>query len=148
MISNCKYFICWHISLKIFKWDTIKIFLFIWNPIPFLSEIPWFLCPWGFSRQEYWNGLPCPPSGIKPNPGIKPKCFLHCRQSLYHLSHQGTPRILEWVTYPFSRANSWPRNQTGIFCTVSGLFISWAIQKALRIQTLEPFKLVFKFSSC
>ena len=21
------------------------------------------LCPWGFSRQEHWNGLPCPPLG-------------------------------------------------------------------------------------
>ena len=27
------------------------------------------LCPWGFSRQEYWNGLPCPPPGNLPNPG-------------------------------------------------------------------------------
>ena len=26
----------------------------------------------GFSRQEYWSGLPCPPSGDLPNPGIKP----------------------------------------------------------------------------
>ena len=26
----------------------------------------------GFSRQEYWNGLPCPPPGNLPNPGIKP----------------------------------------------------------------------------
>ena len=26
----------------------------------------------GFSRQEYWNGLPFPPSGDLPNPGIKP----------------------------------------------------------------------------
>ena len=26
----------------------------------------------GFSRLEYWNGLPCPPSGDLPNPGIKP----------------------------------------------------------------------------
>ena len=25
-----------------------------------------------FSRQEYWSGLPCPPSGNLPNPGIKP----------------------------------------------------------------------------
>ena len=24
----------------------------------------------GFLRQEYWNGLPCPPSGNLPNPGI------------------------------------------------------------------------------
>ena len=29
------------------------------------------LCPWGFSRQEYWNGLPCIPSGDLPNPGIE-----------------------------------------------------------------------------
>jgi len=28
-------------------------------------------CPWGFSRQEYWSGLPCPPPGDLPNPGIK-----------------------------------------------------------------------------
>ena len=26
----------------------------------------------GFSRQEYWSGLPCPPSGDLPNPGVKP----------------------------------------------------------------------------
>ena len=29
------------------------------------------LCPWGFPRQEYWSGLPCPPLGDLPNPGIK-----------------------------------------------------------------------------
>ena len=27
----------------------------------------------GFSRQEYWSGLPCPPPGDLPNPGIEPK---------------------------------------------------------------------------
>ena len=27
----------------------------------------------GFSRQEYWNGLPCPPPGHLPNPGIQPR---------------------------------------------------------------------------
>ena len=26
----------------------------------------------GFSRQEYWRGLPCPPPGDRPNPGIEP----------------------------------------------------------------------------
>ena len=31
------------------------------------------LCPWGFSRQEYWSGLPCPPPRDFPNPGIKPR---------------------------------------------------------------------------
>ena len=26
----------------------------------------------GFSRQEYWTGLPCPPPGNLPDPGLKP----------------------------------------------------------------------------
>ena len=26
----------------------------------------------GFSRQEYWRGLPCPPSGDLPDPGTEP----------------------------------------------------------------------------
>ena len=26
----------------------------------------------GFSRQEHWSGLPCPPPGNLPNPGIEP----------------------------------------------------------------------------
>ena len=30
----------------------------------------------GFSRQEYWSGLPCPPSGDHPGPGIKPVCLM------------------------------------------------------------------------
>ena len=32
------------------------------------------------------------------NPGLP-----HCRQSLYQLSHKGSPRILEWVAMPSSR---------------------------------------------
>ena len=27
----------------------------------------------GFSRQEYWSGLPCPSPGDLPDPGIKPR---------------------------------------------------------------------------
>ena len=41
-----------------------------------------------FSRQEYWNGMPFPFSRgsswpQRPNPGLP-----HCREMLYHLSHQ------------------------------------------------------------
>ena len=42
------------------------------------------------------------------NPGLP-----HCGRILYHLSHQGGPRILEWEAYPFSRGYSQCRNQTG-----------------------------------
>ena len=52
------------------------------------------LCPWGFSRQEYWSGLPCPPAGHPfPTQGSNPG-LPHHRRILYHLSHQGSPSIL------------------------------------------------------
>ena len=47
-----------------------------------------------FSRQEYWSGLPFPSPGDLPNPGIEPG-LLHCRQMLYHLSHEESLRTLE-----------------------------------------------------
>ena len=41
------------------------------------------------------------------NPGLP-----QCRWILYCLNHQGSPRILEWVVYPFSRGSSQPRGRT------------------------------------
>ena len=41
----------------------------------------------GFSRQEYWSGLPFLVQGIFPAQGLN-LGLLHCRQILYHLSHQ------------------------------------------------------------
>ena len=32
--------------------------------------------PLGFSRQEYWSGLPCPPPGDLPDPGIEPASLM------------------------------------------------------------------------
>ena len=37
------------------------------------------------------------------NPGLP-----HCQRISYQLSHKGSPRILEWVAYLFSRGSSWP----------------------------------------
>ena len=31
----------------------------------------------GFSRQEYWGGLPCPPPGDLPDPGIQPTVVIY-----------------------------------------------------------------------
>ena len=47
----------------------------------------------------------------------------HCRRILYWLNHQGSPRILEWVAYPFFRQTSWPRNQTWVSC-IAGIFFT------------------------
>ena len=52
----------------------------------------------GFSRQEHWSRLPFLLQGIFPtqeaNLGL-----LHCRQILYHLSHDESPRILDRVDF-------------------------------------------------
>ena len=43
--------------------------------------------------------------------------FLLCRQILYRLSHQGSPRILEWVAYPFPGDLPDPRIEFGsLYC--------------------------------
>ena len=61
------------------------------------------------------------------NPGL-----LHCRQILYQLSHKESPRVLEWVAYPFSSGPSQPRNQPRISCIAGRFFTNWAMRKALR----------------
>ena len=43
-----------------------------------LSRVQLFATPWtppsmGFSRQEYWSGLPSPSPGDLPDPGIEPR---------------------------------------------------------------------------
>ena len=103
------------------------------------------LCSWGCSRQEYWSGLPCLPPGDLPNPGIEPS-FSTLQAILYSLSHHGSPRILEWLAYPFSRGTSLPRNWTGVSCIVGRFFTSWATREALNQLMLNcNSRFFFKF---
>ena len=91
-------------TLPILENKVIK--LYYWGMFHFLNKITVcvlsrFSCVWlfatlwkvahqtplsmEFSRQEHWSGLPCPPPGGFPNPGIE-ICFLrllHCRWILY-----------------------------------------------------------------
>ena len=94
------------------RWHALPSQYLVCACVKSLSCVQLFATPWtvalqapvsmGFSRQEYWSGLPCPLPGDLPDQGLK-SGFPHCRQILYHLSHQGSPRILEQVAYPFSR---------------------------------------------
>ena len=61
----------------------IGILILKWK-VKLLSHVRLFVTPWtvahqappsmGFSRQEYWSGLPFPSPGDLPNPGIEPGC--------------------------------------------------------------------------
>ena len=64
----------------------------------------------------------------------------HCSQIRYQLSHQGSPRTLEWVAYPSSRGSSHPRNRTMVSCIAGRFFTSWPNREA---QTLKAtFKMI------
>ena len=57
-----------------------------------------FVTPWsvacqaplsmGSSRQEYWSGLPCPPPGDLPDPGIKPETLMPPALAVGGLCHK------------------------------------------------------------
>ena len=77
---------------------------------------------------------------IVPTQGLNPG-LPHWRWILCHLSHQGNPRILEWVAYPFSRGTSWPRNQTRILLhcrrILHWFFTSWTTREAWLYRLLS-----------
>ena len=75
--------------------------------------------PWNSPDQNTGVGSFSLLQGIFPTQGSNPG-LLHCRWILYQLSHKGSPRILEWVAYPFSRGSSRPRNQPGVSCIAGG----------------------------
>ena len=68
----------------------------------------------------------------------------HCRQILYHLSQQGSPRILERVIYPFSRGSTQPRHQTGVSCTAGGFFTNWDTWEVIQAYSVLNVSSVFK----
>ena len=89
------------------------------------------------------DSLPAEPQGKPKNTGVGSLYLLqgifttqklnwghlHFRWILYHLSHQGSPRILECVAYPFFTGSSQPRNWTGVPCIAGGFFTSRATRE-------------------
>ena len=86
-----------HLKLNVMK---VKV------KVKSLSRVRFFAAPWtvahqappsmGFSRQEYWSGLPFPSPGDLPDPGIEPRSPALQADSLPS-EPAGKPRILEWV---------------------------------------------------
>ena len=81
--------------------------------------------------------------GIFPSQGLN-SGLPQCGQIFYQLSHQGSPRILEWEAYPFSRGSSQPSNWTGVSCIAGSFFTNWATREALR-PCKDKYKLKRKY---
>ena len=87
-----------------------------------LSHVRLFVTPWtiayqaplsmGFSRQEYWSGLPFPSPGDLPNPGIKPR-FPALQADSLPAEPPGTPSHLQG---PPQISPSWPQGDLSDPC--------------------------------
>ena len=130
------------------KWSDSHVPLFArileWVAFPFSKGSSWPRDQTQVYLHCKADALPVEPQGKPKNTvvgslsllqGIFPsqesnQGLLHFRQVLYQLSYKGSPKTLEWISYPFSRESSRPRNQTRVSWIAGGFFSSWAIREA------------------
>ena len=122
--------------MKVKSHSRVQLFVALWTVA---HQPPLAL---GFSRQEYWSGLPVPSPGDLPDPGLEPRYPALQADSLPTVlqaaaakslqlcptlcnpidgSPPGSPipgslqaRTLEWVAISFSRGSSRCRDQTWV----------------------------------
>ena len=98
--------------------------------------------PWNSPGQNTGVGSLSLLQGVFPTQGSNPG-LPHCRWILYQLSHQGSPRILEWVACPISRGSSWPRNLSRVSCIAGRFFTNWAMREDQPRQYIKKQKHYF-----
>ena len=59
-------------SLVAYFMHVLSHFSHVWLFVTLWTNTHQALLAMGFSRQEYWSELPCPPPGDLPDPGLKP----------------------------------------------------------------------------
>ena len=69
--------------------------------------------------KYFLNCLLIPSPSDHPTTGIEPR-FPTLQAGSLPAVPQGSPRLLEWVAYPFSKGSSWPRNRTRVSCIAGG----------------------------
>ena len=82
----------------------------------------------GFSRQEYWSGLPCPPLGDLPNTRIEPMSPALQVDSLTSES-PGKPKNTGVGSLSLLQGIFRPRNLPGVSCIAGGFFTCWATRE-------------------
>ena len=121
--------------------DSFGFFSFLPQSVVVINFVA---TPWRSPGKNTGMGSLSLFQGIFPAQGSNPG-FPHCRWILYQLSHKESPRILEWVAYPFSSGSSWPRNRARVSCIAGGLFTNWAMKEALLLALLNLIKILSFF---
>ena len=116
--KQCRYLVNFNnvnVPMKSLECSSWKLLSCVW-----LIATPWTIQSILQSIILEWVALPLlqwifPTQGL--NPGLP-----NCRRILHQLSHQGNPRILEWIACPFPRESSWPKNWNGGACIAGWFF--------------------------
>ena len=103
----------------------------------------------GFFRQQYWSGLPCPPPGNLPDPGIEPQSHVSFigRLVLYHCHHLGSPKFLNLIQ--INKSILLNKSKGSIKCKIKQkrltdkLFLSRCENLLLPIWKERAYQLVF-----
>ena len=106
------------------RYDNIVLNHFgrVWLFVTLWTVAHRLLCPWRFSRQKYWVGLPCLPPGDLLNPGIKPTTLI-------------SPTLAGGF---FNTSTTWESNSINVVCK------HWCLQ-TLQMPNFHFFKLIFHY---
>ena len=87
-------YMCVCVCVCVYAWFSVKS---LQSCLTLCNHMDYRACqaplPMGFSRQDYWSGLPCPPPGDFSDPGIKhvSLCLLHWQADSLPLAPPGKP---------------------------------------------------------
>ena len=103
-------------KVKVKSLSRVQLLATLWN-VAYQAPLSM-----GFSRQEYWSGLPFLLQGIFPTQRLN-SGLPHCKQTLYHLSHHDRNKVLNKCnvlqssqnhsTLPSSQKNCLPQKVPG-----------------------------------
>ena len=91
-------------------------------------------CPWEFSGQEYWSGLPCCPPEDLPNPGIEPR-FPTLQADSLPTEPPRKPKNTGVDSLSLLQGIFLTQESNQVSCITGGFFISWATREALWDDT-------------
>ena len=127
----------WTSSIWMYVYKISSVVYNSFHPLTIAYQAPLFM---EFSRQEYWSGLPFPPPGDPPDPGIEPMSLMSPALATGVFTTSNTWEAHLNVSVQFSRSvvsNSlWPMNHS----TPGPLSItnSQSPPKPLSIESVMP----------
>ena len=84
----------------------------------------------GFSRQEYWSGLPCPPAGDLPDPGIEPTSLMSpALAGRFFITRDTWEVPVIWILPSFCQRRFCIPEELGKFCKFTVIWwLRWQFQ--------------------